>query len=755
MIELRTLGAVELHNADGTELRSVLVQPKRTALLVYLAVAARRGFHRRDSLLGLFWPDQDAAHARGALRQALHGLRHALGEGVLVGRGDEEVALDPTRCRCDIWAFEEAIERGDLEAAVALYRGAFLEGFFLSGGMEFERWVEAERERVSRRYAAALEQLGEAAEAAGGWPTATEWWSRLAHHVPYASRIAIRLMRALEAAGDRAGAIQHAEQHTERLQADLEAKPDPDVEALATRLRAQPTSATNLAVPPLASASVHPAADVRRAARPAFPRRRAMFVAGLLLIVVAGWWTVGAVGAGTHAMHRLAVLPLANYTGDSTQQYFVEGMHEAMITELAQLRSLSVISRTSVMRYQDTRPPLPQIARELQVDAIVEGGVFLAGDSIRITVQLIDARGDRHLWARTFEGDLRHVLSLSRDAAQAIARGVRVTLTPEESARLASARPVDPEAHIAYLQGRWHWHRYTRDGVRRSIAFFQHAIARDPAYAPAYAGLADAYIILGHYYDAPGDMFPKARAAAEKALELDESLAEAHAALGHIAFEHDWDWREAERAFRRAIELNPSDASAHHIFGGGFLVAMGRFDEAQAEMTRAYELDPLSPTISKNRANPYLYAGAYDRAVPLLQETINMFPEEPGPHQTLGYAYAMQGRYRDAIAEFERGHSSASLFAYAYGRAGERTKAESLLTGLLEQARQTYVSPIEIAGVYVGLGDRERALEWLERAHRERVPQVAWLKVLPQFVVPLGSEPRFQELLRRLEFPDN
>ncbi|HET9385568.1 MAG TPA: BTAD domain-containing putative transcriptional regulator [Gemmatimonadales bacterium] len=753
MIELCTLGAVDLRNGDGAELRSVLVQPKRTALLIYLAVAAPRGLHRRDSLLALFWPEQDTPHARSALRQALHGLRHALGDDVVTARGDEEVGLERTQCRCDVWAFEQALDAGDLERAVGRYGGPFLGGFFLGGAPEFERWVEAERERLSRRYATVLEQLAHGAETRGDHAGAVQWWSRLAEHSPYTSRVAVRLMRALDMAGDRAGAIRHADQHGARLRAELDAEPDPEIETLAAQLRSQPTLrvAPQQIVRTAPTQFPTPVAEVAHAARTRFVVRLPALAAGLLLLGLAGWWAINATGAGA-PLRRLAVLPLADNTGDSAHQYLVDGVHEAVITELAQIRGLSVVSRSSVMRYRGTAKSVPEIARELNVDALVEGAVFRAEDSIRVTLQLIDARRDRHLWARTFEGDQRHMLSLSREAADALARGARVTFTPQEVARMADKRPQNSEANAAYLRARWHFNTNTGEGLQRSIAFYRQAIALDSTYAAAYAGLADAWVIRGHEFGAPPDAFPQARTIARKALALDEELADAYLVLGHIAFEYDWDWPEAERLLRRAIELSPSNARAHFIYGGGFLIAMARFEEAEREMRLASQLDPLSPAVAAVASYPARFAGRYSAAEAMLRSARQVFPDDQEIQQALGITHELEGRHAEAIAELDSARSPLGLRAWVYGRAGQHDSAVAMLRHLEERGRRGAVSPWQLALAHLSLGDQERALDDLEAAYRGRWREMAWLNVYP-YVAPLRGHPRFQALLARMKFP--
>lgn len=347
MIALRTLGALDLRNADGAELRSVLVQPKRTALLVYLAVAVPRGFHRRDSLLALFWPEQDAPHARSALRQALHGLRHTLGDDVLIARGDEEVGLDAAQCRCDVWAFERAMDAGDLERAVGLYGGPLLEGFFLRGAPGFERWVEIERDRLRRPYAGALEQLAHAAEAMGNLAGAVQWWSRLAEHSPHTSRVAVRLMRALDAAGDRARALRHADRHAARLRADLDAEPDPEVQELAAQLRSRPARREPQRSVPTASVSLPSrGTEAAHLPRPRFVTRLTALIAGLLLLGLAGWAVLqrDAMGISTSDIRPVTSEPGVEFQPALSP----DGNEVAFITTRAGRRQLVVRSTVNV-----------------------------------------------------------------------------------------------------------------------------------------------------------------------------------------------------------------------------------------------------------------------------------------------------------------------------------------------------------------------------------------------------------------------
>ena len=308
-------------------------------------------------------------------------------------------------------------------------------------------------------------------------------------------------------------------------------------------------------------------------------------------------------------IESLAVLPLVNIANDAEQEYFVEGMTEILIAELSKIKALRVISRTSVMQYKDTRKPLSEIAAELGVDAVVEGSVLRADDRVRITVQLIEANPERNLWAEVYDRELRDILTLSSEVTQAIVQEIRATLTPEEKHRLASARPINPEAHEAYLEGRYHWNKRTAESLNKAIEYFQQAVEIDSNYALAYAGLADAYYLLPFAGDKPPrEAVPKAKAAAMKALEFDESLAEAHVSLAGAAGAYDWDWLRSEMGFKRAIELNPGYATAHHWYGL-YLMRLGRYDEAISEITRAQELDPLSVPINGFAATIYYVAG--------------------------------------------------------------------------------------------------------------------------------------------------
>ena len=460
-------------------------------------------------------------------------------------------------------------------------------------------------------------------------------------------------------------------------------------------------------------------------------------------------------------IRSLAVLPLENLSGDPEQEYFSAGLTEALISDLAKVRALRVISRTSVMRYKDTQKSLREIARELNVDAVIEGAVLQSGQRIRITAQLIEAATERPLWNESYERDVRDVLALQSEVARAVAREVQVTVTPEEARRLATTRPVDPEAHRLYLWGRHHWNKMTNDGYANAIAYFQRAIQKAPAYALAYAGLARAYVQLGTVgseLPAP-DAMSKARTAALKALQLDDHLAEAHVVMASVLMMGDWDWAGAEQAYRRAIELNPGFAGAHHGYSI-YLGQMGRVDEALAEARRAVELDPLSIFGNNNLARIYNWARRFDDALNQSRTVLELAPTYGNAFRVRGQALVGKGLYREAISDYEKFSASLqgdptyalAVTGYARARAGDRRGALSLLQRMRAFAAHGYVPSYHFALIYVGLGDTERAFAWLEKTIDAREASCLALKIDP-LLDSLRSDPRYTNLLGRVGLP--
>jgi serine/threonine-protein kinase len=455
-------------------------------------------------------------------------------------------------------------------------------------------------------------------------------------------------------------------------------------------------------------------------------------------------------------IESLAVLPLVNLSGDPQQEYFTDGMTEALITELSQISSLKVISRTSVMHYKGSSTALPQIGHELSVDGVIEGSVLRSGDRVRITAQLIYAPSDTHVWAKSYERDLHEVLRLQSEVAQAIASEVRARVTPEERTRLASARPVNPEAYELYLKGRYYWNKGTEEGGKRSIEYFQQAIDKDPSYGLAYAGLASAYSLLYSFaWLPPREAVPKLKAAALKALEIDDHLAQAHALMGYASFSYDFDWPAAERHFERANALDPSFQGLQAVY----LISLGRSDEALAVGKRALDLDPLSLFENWRVAREFYMTRHYDESIEQCKKTLDMDPNFPLAHWQLGQAYAEKGMYREAIGELEKNRaltrntpSSLAYLGNILARAGRRSEALEVLEQLHTISQQKYAYALGFARVYAGLGDKDNAFKWLQAAYEERSTALFFLKVDPDWD-PIRSDPRFQDLLRRMNFP--
>jgi TolB-like protein/DNA-binding winged helix-turn-helix (wHTH) protein/Tfp pilus assembly protein PilF len=481
-------------------------------------------------------------------------------------------------------------------------------------------------------------------------------------------------------------------------------------------------------------------------------RKMSTFALGLLVVILVGWM-LRLRSRPSIEIRSLAVLPLESLSSDASQEYFADGMTDELITDLGQISALRVISRTSVMPYKRARKPLAQIARELNVDAVVEGTVLRFGDRVRITAQLIEASADKHIWSQSYEGDLRDTLAVQNKVAQAIADQIRINLTPREQAALKKAKVVNPEAYESYLKGRYFWNKRTADGLKMAVAYFNQAIEKDANYAQAYAGLADSYALIGDWeYGvlAPKDALPRAKAAAIKALELDNSLGEAHTSLAFTLDSFDWDWGSAESEFKRALELNPGYATAHQWYSW-HLIEMGRNSEAIDQMRKAESLDPLSLIISADMADALLIARHYDEAVQQSRKAIGMDSNFAVAHYELGQALVQEQMYNEAIAELHKaielsGGSTActSNLAYAYGVLGRRNEAVKILNELKNQPEK---NASEIALIYVGLAESDEAMAWLEKAYEQRFNSSILLR--PAFD-PLRSDPRFQDLLRRL-----
>ena len=783
LIELRTFGTLDLRGSDGREFRAVLAQPKRLALLAYLAAAApgtpgASTFHRRDTLLAVFWPDQDVTRARAALSRAVHYLRASLGEGVVQSLGDEELGVDPDRLSCDATRFRKELSKGRLAEALELYRGDFVEGFFLSDLPELDRWIDSERHRFRDSAAGAARSLSKSAESSGDLAMALHWARQASSYAPYDEPDARRVLLLLGRLGDRGSALEFFERFARRLRSDLELEPSPEtvaaLNAISTARQeraAAPTTRISAATTTGEAAAKVPAplnaAPTSATVESGKGRSRwgVASLAGLAVLILAAAlvWTEFHKSAGAEKPPSIAaekppsiaVLPLANLGADTSAQYFSDGMTDELIATLSQVEGLRVAARTSSFVYKNRNVPLTEIARALNVDAVLEGSSLHEGNRVRITLQLVRVPEGYSIWSKTYEREVNDVFALQQDIGRDVAGALKMQLVPNKGP--VSGRTTDPETYDLYLWGRYYWNTRTRDGLLKATGFFQRAIARDSSYAPAYTGLADSYNILVTYDEQPRprEIMPKAKAAALRALELDSTESEAHAALAYVATWYDWDWKTADLHFRRALELNPSNPTAHHWYSI-YLLATGHVTQSLAEINTARELDPASLFLRGADGVRHFMAHDFAGAVRLMEPALEVGPNTIPALPWLGLAYVRLGRVQDAIAVLEPTSRRADVragvqaaLAVAYVAAGRQAEARALLHALETRAKREYYPRTWLVRVYAALGDKDRALTWLETAYDERDGWLTTANVDPSFDA-LRGEPRFRTILAKI-----
>jgi TolB-like protein/DNA-binding winged helix-turn-helix (wHTH) protein/Tfp pilus assembly protein PilF len=520
--------------------------------------------------------------------------------------------------------------------------------------------------------------------------------------------------------------------------------------------------------PPLQVVPVSPEAQPQTAAIPGKPASQRTFlrlwiplvamVGGLLLLLLA-------LRSHSHLspqIHSLVVLPLENLSGDPSQEYLADGMTDALTTDLANIRSVRVVSRTSAMHYKGSRKPLSEIARELNVDAAVEGSVSRSGSRVRVNAQLVQSANDRHLWAKSYEQELGEIMELQNTLAEAISQEIAAELSPEERLTMRRLRPVNTEAYEAYLKGRFYWNKRTVPALQTAKRFFVEATEKDPRYALAYAGLADVYDVLGSGVAAalpPREAMRHAREAATKAIELDARLAEGHTSMAGIKFSFDWDWQGAEMEFRRAIELNPNDVTAHFWYAQ-LLLALGRWDESLASINKAAQLDPVLPQLASFRGAIFHNRRHYDIALEEERKALVLDPGHFVPHFNLGRAYEQLGNYRQAVNEFQKAlelsgddFTTKASLAHVYAVSGDKPEAEKILNELKQKLTNNNLT-YQIAEIYIGLGHKDQAFQWLEKAYEDRSEWLTWIAIEPK-LDPIRGDPRFAELLRRMNLPSS
>jgi len=805
MIALRLFGGASLES-DGVALTGPAAHRHRIALLALLAASTPRGL-TREKAMACVWPERDTEHARRLLNQSVHVLRKTLGDTALVTSGDE-LRLSRAALQCDCVEFDEALAAGDRERALRLYTGPFLDGFFLSDAPEFERWVAEQREQFRQRYRQALTESAVERESFCDHAGAAEQWRRLLLDDPYDARTTLRLMQTHEKSGDRADALRQARQHAVLMEQDFDAEPNPEIVALAERIRAAPKVAdtpARLQEPPRENVESLPAVapgavdesspsqteqQGRTGGTRAISRLRWRWIAvGASLLLMLAYAYVSGFSHRTPApIRKIAVLPLANLTGDPAQDYFVAGMHDALIGELEKIEALTVLSRQSVLRYQGSALPLPAIARELGVDALVEGAVFRSGDTVRISTDVVRAQPEEHVFGSVHQGPINQALTLQGTVARDIAQGMRTRVDAEVLGPMARPHAVNPDAQQAYLTGLYHLERASYGDLpphdertahlMDAIRYLEQAVRIDSTWATAYGKLALAYHWLASntsdstvgrdwYPKSPAvarEFYPKSKAAAIRALALDETESQAHASLGFVLYIFDWAWGPAEREIRRAMEIDPN---SHHWIYALYLQAAGRHDEAIEHYRLAEERNPTSEILKAQVADAYACAGRYDEAIAQARALMARI-EHSGAATSRDSVWvldftsrqlSMKGAHDEAIrvAERLRAVSSDSLLslhrlAIAYAVAGRKEDARPLLRRLEAQPlvrRQPWL----LSDVYAALGDAGRALEIEEAAFPVIRYGLAHYRCEAVYQL-LQNDPRMRAFVRRAGFPN-
>ena len=780
MIELRTLGALELTSADGRAIGAVLAQPRRAALLCYLALATPRGFHRRDTLFALFWPDDSAEQARHALRQSVYILRRALGPTTIVSRGDEELALAPDQLGCDAWAFDAAVDQGRPADALALYRGELLAGFHISAAPGFERWLDEERDRLRQRagevgwaLAVARERDGDAAGAAAA--------ARRALALSPTDESALRrLIFLLERLGDRAAAVQVYQAFARTLQQEYDMEPSAETRAAMARIRAdpgesQPTPSREPRVPIQWSNGRrrgattgwrhrhHPArigCGAERLGRPPKGKASSLSLVAMVMLLMGGWWAMRARSGGTGSPsgvveppRSIAVLPFRNLRGDSSGEYFSDGVTEEILYALMQVPELRVAARASAFRFKGQAIDAREVGRRLGVAAVLEGSIQREGDEVRITAQLIDTRNGSQIWSGKFDGHLADLFAVEDEISQALAEALKVRLGLIARS-VPGSTPV--KAHDLYLRG-LSLLAVRGPALQQSIAYFQGAISSHSSFAPAWAGLAAARELLPAYGLASfEEELPGAEQAARRAIALDSTLGPAYAVLGSV-YRDRMQWAAAEAAFARALRWAPSDAEALEQYGQ-FLFWTGQAAAAVPWMERARTLDPLAPIPATTVGTAQLFLHHYDSAATLLRHASELAPGLALPLMWRMWAELMAGRY-DVAEQAGRGLAQASgvdpdiYSGLIHAVADSRRRGEAL--ALL--SRTPASASWGLSGDYrvnwlVLLGDTAGALAAVDRLGTRPTPNgvlTLWNPTLD----PIRDHPRFQATLRRLGLP--
>ncbi|HEX6064867.1 MAG TPA: BTAD domain-containing putative transcriptional regulator [Longimicrobiales bacterium] len=762
------------------------------ALLVFLATARPRGFHSRDTLLGLCWPESDDAAARNALRQALHYLRRSLGEEAITSRSDRDVGVDPAVVWCDAAAFDAAIEEKRYRDALELYQGDFLPGFFLEEAPEIERWLDEERTRRRNAAVDAAWAAAKSEEQSGHLRAAAVWARKAVGLKPYDEDAVRRLITLLDRAGERAAAIEAFEDFERRLLTEFSITPSretiqqidairqPQSEHPAALIAPRPEP-KQLRAAPAALPAPTPApepAPARRAvpARPVavpYIRRwpRWLVAAVVVAVIASGAWFATsrrpAASIDPEAARAIAVLPFENMSGDAENEYFSDGLTEEILNALTQVDGLRVASRTSSFAFKDRKTDIREIGRQLGVTTVLEGSVRRSGDRVKITAQLINVQNGYHVWSKSYDREITQIFELQEEIAHAITDALALQFSAEEHERHVRRATKDAEAYDMYLRGKYLITIASQEQNLKAIELFGQATARDPRFALAYAGLARAHIASAEFV-APRQVLPRAKAAALRALQLDSTLVETRLALSEVRQVYDRDWLAAEYEIQRAISLDPGSADAHAAYAN-LLLDSRRYDEAKRERERAWELRALQTpdsTLNSFRVEREIswasyawYASDREEALRRARLAVTLNPSHPTARLMVAMLHIEMGQAQVAVQEMERimalTQRATPYIAHlgrAYAAAGRTADARALLDTLAVRGRTQYVGKDQVALLHYALGDTTAALDWLERA----VEDYHWWMPNSNYHPlwrGLHEHPRFRDMMRKIGAP--
>ncbi len=758
MLRLFTFGGCYL-TSDGARIESVSAYRKGLALLAAVASAGTRGL-TRDAAIALFWPESDEERGRTSLRQLLHALRTQTSTPELL-LPSPELRLNPACISSDVADFRSALDNNRPADAAQLYAGPFLDGFYLKGADEFERWVSSERQSCAHAYARALEQLAVSADERGDTQAAVNWWRRLVDAEPLSARAAIGLMRALDGAGERAAAIQHARVYELLVRQELNEVPDGAVGELAERLKGEGVRVgvrVNDNRNRNENGDDNGNGEGNGNGNGKGKGKRWTYAVPLLLLglVIAGFAVSTLTRASEQTTASLVVLPLANTSGRSDDQAISDGITEDLISRLGTVPNMRVVARTSSFAFKNKSVDVREIARSLSVANVLEGGVQREGSRIKVNVQLVDATNATVLWSEQYDREVADLFAVQEEITQSIVSALRVQLSGRS---VLPAQPVrDFEAYELYMRGRQIFSTRTDyQAIRQAQQYFQRAVQRDSLLAQAYAGLSDVHARLAIFaYEPARPSYARAKAAAARALALDSTLAEAYVALGHVYCIADFDWQNSDRAFRKALALNPGYTFARTTYAV-CLSSRRRFAEAEAVLNEARKYDPLSSAISNMAGRIYVNWRKPEQAIAQLRQTLELNPQMDLSWQQLGHAYLLKGQWQEAISALSEaarlsGARDSLHLAYAYGVSGRRAEARRILQRVLAQPQHDKLA-FHLALAFTGVGEYDEAFAWLERGIEERGSFMLGVYVEPGFD-PLRKDARWKPLVQRMRIPN-